>query len=300
MNSELNFSVIIPTYNRAWFIQRTIESVLNQRNQNFEVIVIDDGSTDNTSEIVNGISSSKIKYKRILNSERGAARNEGIEMATGDYVTFLDSDDMLFDDYLLNANESIIKSEFPPFFHQAYEIRDENMNKLHNRKISDNNFNFLVKGNDLSCLGVFIRRDITNNFKFNTDRNLSGSEDWELWLRLACNFGLRSDPRVSAALIAHNARSVNSYDEESLEMRKNLALKYAFEDSMVQKVFGKYHHIMEAYCDTYIALHLVLAGENKRSFRYMIRSFKIYPPSIFDRRFLAIIKYNILNRLNLR
>jgi glycosyltransferase involved in cell wall biosynthesis len=300
MSPEIFFSIVIPSYNRAKFIQKTIETALNQQYKAFEIIVVDDGSTDNTFEIVKGIEHPALRYTRIENSERGFARNVGIDMAKGDYITFLDSDDILFPDYLKNARESLVKNNYPPFFHLAYEIRDEEMNSLRSRRVPKDNIHFLVKGNDLSCLGIFIRQDITKDFRFNTDRNLSGSEDWELWLRLAANFGLSSDNRVSAALIIHNARSVLSYDERKLEMRKILALKYAFQDPQVEKVFGKYRHVMEAYCNTYIALHLVLAGENKRGLHYLIQSFKIHPPSIFERRFFAIIKYILLNGVDLR
>lgn len=299
MNNGLKFSVVIPTYNRARFIQRTIETVLQQQYRNFEVVVVDDGSTDNTEEVIRSMDP-QIRYFRIPNSERGAARNKGIEMATGDYVTFLDSDDMFYADYLENASESILKNNMPPFFHQAYELRNESMTVLYSRKVQQNDIRFLVKGNDLSCLGVFIRKDVTDKFRFNTDRNLSGSEDWELWLRLAANFGLVTDSRISAALIVHNARSVFFYDEQKLVMRKNLALEYAFNDPKVKNAFGKYLPQMEAYCDSYIALHLVLSGQNTKGLRYLWHSISLYPFVMFERRFLAILKYVILNKLRLR
>jgi glycosyltransferase involved in cell wall biosynthesis len=300
MNPELKFSIIIPTYNRARFIQKTVASALDQGYRNFEVIVVDDGSTDNTAEVIRGIDSPKLKYVRITNSERGAARNHGIDLATGDYVTFLDSDDMLFGNYLSNAREKLVDNNYPAFFHQAYELRDQEMRVLYNRKVPKNDIQFLIKGNDLSCLGIFIRRDLTGKFRFNEDRNLSGSEDWELWLSISANFGLCSDSTVCSALIVHSARSVLSYDEHKLEMRKNLALKYAFKDPKVVEVFGKFRRRIEAYCDTYISLHLVLAGENKKGLRYLAHSFRSYPPSIIERRFFAIVKYTLMNWIGLR
>lgn len=300
MNPEFLFSVVIPTYNRAGFIGRTIESVLNQRYRLLEIIVVDDGSTDNTREVVESYRSNFITYIKIENSERGAARNTGIAHARGEYITFLDSDDLYYPDYLSNARESIVENNYPSFFHLAYEIRDEKLNTLYSRKIIGNDIKFLVKGNDLSCLGVFVRKDITDKFHFNTDRNLSGSEDWELWLRLAANFGLVTDSRISAALIVHNARSVFSYDEQKLVMRKNLALEYAFRDEKVKSTFGKYLPQMEAYCDSYIALHLVLSRENKKGLRYLRHSIRLYYPVMFERRFLAILKYVLLNKLRLR
>jgi glycosyltransferase involved in cell wall biosynthesis len=300
MNPEFTFSIIIPTYNRADFILRTVDTALKQRYRLFEVIIVDDGSTDNTEEIITSLESRLITYVKIPNSERGAARNKGVSIARGQYVTFLDSDDLLYPDYLSNAHESIVANGFPSFFHQAYEIRDEKLNTLYSRKVPKNDINFLIRGNDLSCLGIFIRRDFTDKFLFNTDRNLSGSEDWELWLRLAANFGLVSDSRISAALIVHDSRSVLHYDENKLVMRKNLAIEYAFRDPKVKEVFGLHQKEMEAYCDSYIALHLILSGQNQKGIQYLIHSLKLHPSVLLERRILAIFKYILLNVFGLR
>ena len=73
----MKFSVIIPTYNRSQFILKTIQSVLEQTYKDFEVIVIDDGSTDDTEEVVKSISNPQLSYYKKVNAERGAARNLG-------------------------------------------------------------------------------------------------------------------------------------------------------------------------------------------------------------------------------
>jgi glycosyltransferase involved in cell wall biosynthesis len=82
------FSIIIPTYNRENFISETINSVLESDYKNFEIIVVDDGSTDNTKDIVNKINDSRLNYYYQDNKERGAARNNGIKKAKGEYVFF--------------------------------------------------------------------------------------------------------------------------------------------------------------------------------------------------------------------
>jgi len=87
-------SVIISTYNRAHLIGRAIQSVLNQTYQDFEVIVVDDGSTDNTEEIVKSFNDPRIRYIRHeKNKGAAAARNTGIKAARGKYIAFQDSDD---------------------------------------------------------------------------------------------------------------------------------------------------------------------------------------------------------------
>lgn len=94
-------SVIIPTFNRASFLKRAIDSILSQSYQDFEVIVVDDASTDNTEEIVKSIKDERITYlKHERNSGRAVSRNTGVNMARGEYIAFLDSDDEAHPDRL--------------------------------------------------------------------------------------------------------------------------------------------------------------------------------------------------------
>lgn len=295
MHRDLKFSVIIPTYNRVEFILLAIRSVLLQSYKNFELIVVNDGSTDETEKVVATIKDDRLRYVYIENSERGKARNTGVQMATGDYVTFLDSDDQLYDDYLEEALKGLQKHNYIPFYHQAYEIRsyvkfsDRLVHNYHNRDVR-----FLVKGNPLSCLGVFIRRAEAIQFPFNEDRELSGSEDWELWLRLSANFGLRRGKKICACLILHDDRSVYQIEEKRLVKRKQLAIDYAFKDPAVVKMYGSYWKEILAHSDTYNSLHLALAGKKKRSLFYLFRAFKHYPLCLFNRRTLAIFKYYLI------
>jgi glycosyltransferase involved in cell wall biosynthesis len=301
MKDELFFSVIIPTYNRADFIRQTVQSVLDQTYRNFEIIIVDDGSTDNTEEVVKGINSNLISYYRIVNSERAVARNFGMEKATGDYITFLDSDDIFYPDYLSNADKALMRFKYPAFFHIAYESKSSSNGKsLYTYSIKNNDIYSLIKGNHLSCLGVFLHREQLKNYRFNEDRDLSGSEDWELWIRIAAKHGIKSSHKVSAALMIHDSRSVLNYDESKLLFRKNLALKYSFEDRAVQRVYGPYRNAMEAYCDTYISLHLALSNNNNKALKYIIMAVKYYPKVLFNKRTAAIFKYVMLNFFRLR
>lgn len=296
MKGDLLFSVIIPTYNRANHIALSLQSVLDQRYRNFEVIIVDDGSTDNTDQVVNSIHDDRIRYFKILNSERGAARNFGVRNAIGDYVTFLDSDDMLYPHYLGNAARCLTDLNFPVFFHQKYEVKSSSGHSVRYANQIDEGFKrSLVKGNPMSCLGVFIHRDEAVAFPFVEERDLSGSEDWELWLRLSANFGLQTNDVVSSCLIIHDDRSVLSVNEDKLVRRKNLALDYAFKDEMVQKVYANRKKQMEAYCDTYISLHLALARENFKAIKYLWHAACSYFPSLFQRRVLAVFKHLFLN-----
>ena len=94
------FSIILPTYNRALFLSRSIGSVIKQSFQDWELIVIDDGSTDHTMEVVNSFNDPRIKYFYQENAERSAARNKGIAHVEAEWLCFFDSDDFLLPEHL--------------------------------------------------------------------------------------------------------------------------------------------------------------------------------------------------------
>ncbi len=109
-NPRILVSIIIPTYNRANMIMRAIESILQQSYSNFEIIVVDDGSTDNTREIIEELkqntSGLNLRYFKKKNGGCASARNKGIDMATGDLIAFLDSDDV----WMPQALESLVSA----------------------------------------------------------------------------------------------------------------------------------------------------------------------------------------------
>ena len=93
-------SVIIPTYNRAHLIKRSAESVLNQTYTNLELIIVDDGSTDDTEEVVKTLNDNRVTYIKQPNQGACAARNNGIDHAKGEFIAFQDSDDVWHEDKL--------------------------------------------------------------------------------------------------------------------------------------------------------------------------------------------------------
>jgi glycosyltransferase involved in cell wall biosynthesis len=101
------FSIIIPTYNRAFFIGRCINSVLSQQFTDFEIIVVDDGSTDNTNDIVENYNDSRLFYDKKDKNGVSSARNYGVNHASGAWLLFLDSDDILSDNALFIWNREI-------------------------------------------------------------------------------------------------------------------------------------------------------------------------------------------------
>src|ERR1700742_2594037 len=99
----MRVSVVVPLYNKARFVRRTIDSILGQRFTDFEVIVVNDGSSDGGEKIVEAISDPRLRLISQPNAGPGAARNRGLAEARGEYVAFLDSDDEWLPDFLTIA-----------------------------------------------------------------------------------------------------------------------------------------------------------------------------------------------------
>src|SRR6185436_17736881 len=127
MSDHPLFSVVIPTYNRAGLILKTLNTVFSQTYPHYEIIVIDDGSTDNTIEILEPlIKAEKIRYIRHeQNYERARARNTGMENARGDFLTFLDSDDLMYPANLEDAAKYVKANPDVKVFHNLCELVDE-------------------------------------------------------------------------------------------------------------------------------------------------------------------------------
>jgi len=106
------FSIIIPTRNRASLLQQCIESVISQTYQDYELIIIDDGSTDTTEQMVTMISDQRIKYFKQQHQERSQARNLGISLAEGRYICFVDDDDLLLQDYLQDFHNYLLAHDY--------------------------------------------------------------------------------------------------------------------------------------------------------------------------------------------
>jgi glycosyltransferase involved in cell wall biosynthesis len=292
MQTDPFFTVVIPTYNRADFISKSITSALAQRFQDFEIIVVDDGSTDHTEEVVKSIKSDKITYHKKKNEERAVARNTGARLGKGKYVNFFDSDDLLYPNHLEEAHRVIQEHGEPEFFHLGYDVKDPEGNLLSTMNTLEGNLNDrLIKGNFLSCNGVFVRRDIALKHPFNTDRDLSASEDYELWLRLAARYPLRFSNTVTSTVVNHELRSVLVINRDKLIKRQNLFIKYLWEDQVARKKYQKYKGLVLAEVYTYIALHLAITKKHRGDvIEYLTRSVFTRPATLGTRRFWATLK----------
>ena len=288
---KIKFSIIIPAYNRAIKIPTTVKSVLIQKYSNFELIIIDDGSTDHTEDVIKNFSDTRIRYIKTKNAERGAARNTGIKKAKGDYITFLDSDDIVYPDFLLNAYQFIEENQAPSVFHIAYEIKNSSglvtKRIIHTKPINQS----ILEGNLLSCIGVVIKNEVAKQNTFHEDRKLAGSEDWLLWLQISAKHKILACNNVSAALIQHEDRSVMNFDLDKLLVRTDILIQELYKNTAFRAKLGlKTIEKIKAHMYSYTALHAAMANKRIVSLIYFFKAIKINPKELFTRRTLAIIK----------
>ena len=186
------FSIIIPTYNRKEKLKRALDSVLAQTYQNFELLVMDDGSNDDTEEMVKSFDDQRIIYEWSENwGGPGRPRNRGINKAKGEWIVFLDSDDWWMKDKLEACSRMIELGDYDIIYHDVYLINKIDVilrwRKTCSRKLSEDALDDLMhNGNTLVNSSVVVRK--TALFAINgisEERSCITWEDYDTWLRLA-------------------------------------------------------------------------------------------------------------------
>ena len=184
-------SVIIPTYNREKIIEKSIKSVLNQTYNNIEVIIIDDGSTDNTEKVIKNIKDTRIRYIK-LKKNQGAcnARNVGIKKANGKYIAFQDSDDIFYNDKIEKQLNNLLKNKSDLDFCKIC-IKSNGYNSIvpnikQEQEIKNNNIlDELCNGNFISTQAILVKTKCIKKHLF--DKNIPRWQDFDLLLRLLPN-----------------------------------------------------------------------------------------------------------------
>jgi len=213
-------SIIIPTYNREEFIKGTIDSVLNQTYKDFEIIVVDDGSTDNTKSYLEKYNS-KIKLIEQKNSERAVARNNGVKHSSGEYIAFVDSDDIWKEDKLKIQVEVLDNYKDVILTYGTCLRINKNGKTIKPAKrqregYSGNVFDKLLLRNFVVSATPVLRHAIFNQTKgFKT--KYVPYEDWEFWIRLSKlgKFYFIKDPLAFYRL--HETQSVQLVKAEKIE-----------------------------------------------------------------------------------
>ena len=232
------FSVIIPTYNRFKMTQRAIESVLNQTFTDFELIVIDDGSTDDTFRLED-LYKDKIQYISQDNKGVSAARNRGIQAGEADYIAFLDSDDQ----WLLKKLEFhklYLEENSHCFIHQTSDIWRRNGLRINPRKKHIKKTGNIFKESLQLCMispsAVMIHKKLFNTYGV-FDESLPACEDYDLWLTITAheNIGLISDPLIVRYAGHSDQLSQNFWGMDRFRIYAILKLIKMYHDTLVRK-----------------------------------------------------------------
>ena len=256
-------SVVVPTYNYAHFLTATIKSIQLQTYGNWECIIIDDGSTDNTKQLIERLSAAdnRIKYFYQKNAGPAVARNLGIRKSTGEFIQFLDGDDLIENKKFEIQRHTLEQhAEYDIVYGGVKYFTSVNPEKLFlNINLNDQGAWMsnvsgkgdevilnLIEGNIMVISSPLIRKSVFNKFG-GFDEQLYYNEDWELWLRLAINnvyFKFKAHEQTNALIRVHS-----SYSKDNLKMFiyglkvclkiSRLLTKYKYNKILIPKI--NYH-----------------------------------------------------------
>jgi glycosyltransferase involved in cell wall biosynthesis len=229
-----HFSIVIPLFNKENFIESTLSSVLNQSFTDFELIIVNDGSTDNSEEKVLQFNDKRIHYYSKKNEGVSTARNYGIEKAKSDYITFIDADDYWYPDFLeemfnkinlfpeLKVFSSAIEIETSKTIVKAnYSIKKTNDYEIVNYFISSYERTVLCSSSAVFHTSIFEK---TGNF----DIQLKSGEDTDMWIRIGLIYPILFSWKILAryvydpkSLSKNHTTTINSFDFSKYTLLEN-------------------------------------------------------------------------------
>jgi len=282
-------SVIISTYNRASFLKQAIDSVLNQTYSDFELIIVDDGSTDNTQKVVESYNDPRIIYIYQENAGQNAAKNKGLMNVSGEYVSILDSDDMWHPEKL-DRQVNILKNM--PEVGLVYcgtMLIDENNNVIGKQPHLKYNGNVLDK--------LLLKNFIYNgsNALFRTeclektglfDESVQRMTDWDLYLRIALFYNFYA---LDDFLLYYRVHGENmSCGFEKYEIAGFTILDRIFSHKNLDEKYLKLKDKAYAYRYKYMARRYFEANQYLKSREYILKSIESYPLIALNKEILEL------------
>lgn len=292
-NNNPFFSIIIPTYNRDIKLNKAIKSVIDQSYCNWELIVVDDGSTDSTKDVVKSYKDKRIRYHWQKNKELSGARNAGIELAKATYVSFLDDDDAFEEDHLIRVKEVIDQHTNEICIYKTGLILcyngKENRIKLFESDII-HPVTYLSE-NVCGMHSLIFHRDIFEYHGFREDQYLFEDEfflynvflDYKVYsipFYTACYFKHEESRTIQYAVINEKIQSYNAAITELIQSKETELRKYIHGTRLE---FMKSSHYLTS------AISAVKLGRKKMGIRLFAKGFKfeqIQMNYIFTIRFI--------------
>ncbi|WP_219007325.1 glycosyltransferase family 2 protein [Aquimarina litoralis] len=227
------FSVVIPLYNKEKYIAATIRSVLDQKETDYEIIVVNDGSTDGSEDIVLEFKNPKIKYFKKNNTGVSDTRNFGISKTTGTYVAFLDADDYWFSNHLSEFKKSMSKHPDYLIFCNNYSVQ------LTSKKNIQTSFSYLPSNDQIVIIENYFRSSLNHSIVNSNsicihasvlkkgyifDTNINSGQDTDLWIRLGIDFPFVFNKTVTSIYYQFVANSLSKTNV--LDSRKKVIDKF--------------------------------------------------------------------------
>lgn len=232
------FSIVIPVYNKAAFLKATLDSVLAQSFTDFELILVNDGSTDDSAQVIAGFKDDRIRYFEKENGGASTARNFGILQATSRYITFLDADDYWYPDFLQEMFRLTNRFAYEKIFAAAIEI--EMPEKVFPAQYS------ITLGNDAQIVDYFDASTRTTAICTSCavfekslfeevghfDTNIKSGQDTDLWIRM----GLKYPVVFSSKILARYVYDAQSLSKNKAHVKKLDFSKFATEEKSNAKL----------------------------------------------------------------
>ncbi len=261
------FSIIIPLYNKEKFIENTIQSVLDQTFQDFEIIVVNDGSTDKSEEKLLKFKDSRIHYFYKKNEGVSIARNYGIEKTNADFITFLDADDYWYPKFLETMFTNISKAPNQKIFSAAIEFETSKKTIPSKYSISKTNEDFEIVNYFMAsmketaiCTSCAVFHKSIFEEIGNFDTKIKSGEDTDLWIRMGLIYPVVFSWKILARYV---------FDPESLSKNNNF-IREKIDFSKFEK-FEKTNLVLKKFLDLNrfsLAIKSKLAGEKVLFYTY--------------------------------
>ncbi len=274
-------SIVIPAFNAADYLREAIDSVLNQSYPNIELIVLDDGSTDETSEILNRYPEGDFYRESHPNMGQAATLNKGWAMAKGKLLGYLSADDALFPCAVEDLVGSLEANPGAVMAYGDYECMDEHSRTIKAIRLPD--FDYMAMIRDIECLpgpGVLWRRDAFQK-SGGWDQGLHQIPDYDFWLRLGLHGGFCHVDEVLARFRVHDASQTCGVADVAKSAEVVAVIEHFFEREdlpcSIRSLYG------QALANAYLfsaAQHLK-AGRYALAWQYLMVGLKIYPAVVF-------------------
>lgn len=289
-------SIIIPIYNGEKTIKNTIESVLKQSFTDFEIIVVNDGSQDSTLEILNQIKDERLRVFSYSNAGVSASRNRGLALARGEFISFLDADDLWTPDKLesqlraLQAHpQAAVAYSWSDWVDESGQflragghitVNGKAYEKLLVRDFVESGSNPLIRKQALDEVGEF-------------DSSVTPAEDWDMWLRLAARYEFVTVPYPQILYrISPNSASFNVWKMEAGSLR---VIERAFTDapeplqSLKKEVLASRYKYL-----TFKAIEgLPEPQKGLAAIKFLVQVFRYQPSSLPQGRMMLIVLFKI-------